>query len=105
VAAWNSAYLSTFREARLLAQEGYELLRTDAPLYAAHALSWGALAAFHLGDWDGVLADLDRVRESLGERADSPVSGLASPWPAAAFVHEARGDRAASDRLLDQVVE
>jgi class 3 adenylate cyclase/tetratricopeptide (TPR) repeat protein len=103
VAAWSAVYLGSFRDARLIAQEGYELLRIDAPVRATHALSWGALAAFHLGDWDELLADLDRVREGLGERADAPVSGYASPWPAAAFVHEARGDRSASDRLLDQV--
>ena len=40
---------------------------------------------------------------ALGERAEAPVSGFASPWPAAAFVYEARGDRAASERLLDQL--
>ena len=102
VAAWNAVYLGDHREGRRVALEGYELLRTDAPLYATHALSWGALAAFHLGDWDGLLADLGRVKEALGERADTPVSGLARPWPAAAFVHEARGNRSASDRLLDQ---
>jgi len=103
VAAWNAAYLGSFREARETAQEAYDLMRVDAPLRATHALSWGAFAAFHLGDWDELLADLDRVREGLGERADTPVSGFAAPWPAAAFVHEARGDRSASDRLLDQV--
>jgi len=103
VTSWSALEIGSFREAREVAHEGYELLRNDAPLYATHALSWGALAAFHLGDWDGLLADLDRVRDGLGERADEPTSGFASPWPAAAFVHEARGHRSASDRLLDQV--
>jgi hypothetical protein len=105
VAAWNALYLARFREARDLALEGWELLRTDAPLYATHALSWGAVAAFHLGDWDGLLADFDRVREGLGERAETPISGVARPWAAAAFVHEARGDRSTSDRLLEQVYD
>ncbi len=103
VAAWNRAYLGAFPEAQSLAHEGYELLREDLPLYALHILSWGALASFHLGDWDRVLADLGTLREGLGERADAPVSGYSQPWPAAAFIHEARGDRAASERLLDQV--
>ena len=102
-AAWNATYVGAFEEAVVLATEGYELLRSDAPLYALHTLAWKALACFHLGDWSRVLAELDRIREGLGERADTPLSGFSHPWPAAAYVHEARGDRAASEHLLDQV--
>jgi hypothetical protein len=102
-AAWNATYLGAFDEAVILGAEGYELLRSDAPLYALHTLAWKALACFHLGDWSQVLADLDRIREGLGERAETPLSGFSHPWPAAAYIHEARGEHAASDRLLDQV--
>ena len=105
VAAWNTLYLGSFDEARTLGREGYELLVSDAPLYASHALSWSVLASFYLGDWDRLLGDFDLVLASLGERAETPTSGFSGPWPAAAFVHEARGDRKASDRLLEQAYE
>ena len=98
--AWNALYLGSFAEARAIGREGYELLATDAPSYAVHSLSWSALAAYYLGDWDGLLADFEPVLAWLGER--TLTSGFASPWPAAALVHEARGDRGASERLLEQ---
>ncbi len=102
VAAWNTLYLGSFADARAVGRGGYESLVSDAPVYAAHALAWSALAAFYLGDWDGLLADLALVIASLGERADTPTSGFSAPWPAAAFAYEARGDRRASERLLEQ---
>ncbi len=103
VAAWNTLYLGSFEEAQTVGREGYESLVSDAPVYAAHALAWSALASFYLGDWDRLLADLDLVIAGLGERADTLASGFAAPWPAAAFVYEARGDRRASERLLEHV--
>ena len=41
VAAWNAFYLGAFEEARAIGLEGYELLRADAPIYAAHCLLVG----------------------------------------------------------------
>ncbi len=100
VAAWNTLYLGAFDEARAVGRKGYETLLSDGPIYAAHSLSWSALASYYLGDWDALLAELGLVVASLGERAHPPTSGFSAPWPAAAFVYEARGDRRASDRLL-----
>ena len=94
IAAWNATYVGACREGRAIGREGYELLRDDAPFFATHSLAWGTVAAFYLGEWDDVLADFDLVREGLRDRADPPPSGFAGPWPAAAFVHEARGDGA-----------
>ena len=103
VAAWNAIYFGSFEQARTLGREGFELLRADGPLYAAHALGWAALAAFYLGDWDACLDDFGLVVAGLGERGESLTSGFSIPWPAAAMIHEARGDRAESDRVLDEV--
>jgi class 3 adenylate cyclase/tetratricopeptide (TPR) repeat protein len=103
VAAWNAIYLGTFDEARTLGREGFELLRSDAPLYAAHALGWAALASFYLGDWDACLHDFRLVVAGLGERGQLLTSGFSSPWPAVALILEARGDRAASEGILDEV--
>jgi len=103
VAAWNALYLGSFAEARTIGREGYELLRADAPLYAVHALSWATLATFYLGDWDAFLHDFELVVAGLGERGHALTSGFSLPWPAAVFVHEARGDRAESERLLAEI--
>ena len=74
-------------------------------MYAVHALSWATLASFYLGDWDACLHDFGLVVAGLGERGESLTSGFSNPWPAAAFINEARGDRAASQRLLREVYE
>jgi class 3 adenylate cyclase len=103
VAAWSAAYLGSFREARAIGLEGFELLRSDAPSYAGHSLSWAALAAYYLGDWDEVLDGVELVRAAHGERGESPKHGFAGPWPAAALVHDVRGDRTAAERLLAEI--
>jgi hypothetical protein len=103
VTAWCAVYLGSFRDAWAVGNEAFELLQSDVPAEAAHALSWAALAAYYLGEWDDVLDALARVKANLGERAETPTSGFSSPWPAAAFVHEARGDRSAADRLLAEI--
>ena len=103
VAAWNACYLGLFEEAEKLAREGYERLMVDAPYYAVHGSSWHALASFFLGEWDDVLADVETINSIFGEGGNVLTSGFTAPWPAAAFVHEARGDRAASERLLADV--
>jgi class 3 adenylate cyclase/tetratricopeptide (TPR) repeat protein len=103
MAAWAAFHSGLYRHALELAREGYEAVVDEAPLTAAHCVSWRSLARFKLGDWDGALADLALEQEILGERRDRPVSGLARPWPVAAFVHEARGERSVADRLLESV--
>jgi hypothetical protein len=105
VASWNANYFGSFEEARLIGREGFELLRADAPLYAVHALAWAALAGFYLGDWDGCLDDFGLVVGGLGDRGELQASGFSIPWPAAALIHEARGDRTASQRLLEAVYD
>ena len=103
VMAWSAVYLGSFREARAIGLEAFELLRSDAPSYAGHAMSWAALAAYYLGDWDEVVDGVELVRGAHGERGEYPKHGFAGPWPAAALVHEVRGDRAAAERLLEEV--
>jgi class 3 adenylate cyclase/tetratricopeptide (TPR) repeat protein len=105
VAAWNAIYFGSFEEARTLGRDGFELLHGDAPMYAVHALCWAALASFYLGDWDACLDDFGLVVAGLGERGQSLTTGFATVWPAAALIHEARGDRAESQRLIEDVYD
>ena len=104
IAAWNAYYLGEFEEARVIGREGYESMRADGPIYAVHCLSWMVAPSFHVGDWDAALADFELVVAGLGELAEELTTGFAAPWPAAAFISEARGDRAAADRLLEDIV-
>ena len=104
VAAWNAFYLGAFEEARALGLEGYDLMRADGPIYAVHCRTWASTPAFYLGDWDAVLHDLDLIIEGLGELAEDLTSGFAQCWPTAVFVHEARGNHEAANRLLDDVL-
>src|SRR5262249_5591487 len=63
------------------------------------------LASLYLGDWDACLHDFGLVVDGLGERGRALTSGFSTPWPAVALIHEARADRADSERVLDEVYE
>ena len=63
----------------------------------------GRTGTFYLGDWDACLHDLGLVVAGLGERGQSLTSGFSSPWPAVALILEARGDRAGSEGVLDEM--
>jgi len=105
VACWNGVWLGVFEEARAIGRDGYQRLRVDAPLFAAHSLSWAALASFYLGDWDALLQEFELVVGALGERRAALTSGFSMPWPAVAFVREARGDRTGSDEILAEIYD
>src|SRR5260370_39777933 len=45
----------------------------------------------------------DLITEGDGELAEATPSGSGKCWPAAVFIHEARGDHDAANRLLDDV--
>ncbi|MGN6797376.1 MAG: ATP-binding protein, partial [Gaiellaceae bacterium] len=105
VATWNAYYLGRFQEARAIGREGYETMRADGPIYAVHCLTWMAAPAFHLGDWDAVLAEFELIVSGLGELTEALTTAFAAGWPAAAVVSEARGNRAFADRLLAEIVD
>src|SRR5581483_6064501 len=105
VACWNGVWLGEFEEARAIGRDGYDRLRGDGPLYAAHCLAWVALASFYLGDWEALLREFELVVAGLGERGEALTSGFSGPWPAVAFALEARGDRAGSDAILAELYD
>jgi hypothetical protein len=73
-------------------------------VFAAHTASWVAIASFYLGEWDALLREFDLVVAGLGERRVL-TTGFSMPWPAVAFVLEARGDRDGSEKILAEVYE
>src|SRR5581483_4293035 len=80
VACWNGVWLGEFEEARAIGRDGYDRLRGDGPLYAAHCLAWVALASFYLGDWEALLREFELVVAGLGERGEALTSGFSGPW-------------------------
>lgn len=105
MACWNGVWLGAFSDARAIGSDGYARLRPDAPVFAAHTLSWSSVAAFYLGEWDTLLAEFELVIASLGERGAVLTGGFSAPWPAVAFALEARGDRAGSERVLEEIYD
>ncbi len=100
VAAWQAFALGRFREAQARADEGLRRTTFDAPGVALHCLSWRAVARYRLGDWDGILEDVERARALLGERIATLPGFSFIMFGAAAVVHEARGNPSATDRIL-----
>jgi class 3 adenylate cyclase/tetratricopeptide (TPR) repeat protein len=96
-AAWSALAVGHFADVVALAAE-FEAM--DLDIVPLGHLSLAALARVPLGDWDGALADQARLCELLGERADRPPSMASGGYGAAAFILEARGDRASADAVL-----
>ncbi|MGH2529575.1 MAG: ATP-binding protein [Actinomycetota bacterium] len=99
-AAWSRVDVGLYRQALRFANDGYERMIRDVPSVALHCVAWRAAARFRLGDWTGLLADLELVRDMLGERRDDPPYFTSRPFAAAVLVHDAQGNGAAADRLL-----
>jgi class 3 adenylate cyclase len=92
-----------YREAFRLADEGYRRTADHMPAAALHDVSWRAQARFRLGDWDGVLEDVSRAQDLLGERRDEPPYFAVGAFAAAQFVHQSRGESGPADRLHDML--
>jgi tetratricopeptide (TPR) repeat protein len=99
-AAWSALEIGGYREVEELAAEFQALEMAVRPL--GH-LSLTALARLPLGDWDGALEAQAQLRELLGGGRHTPPSFASGGYGAEAFIHEARGDRAAADAILAQI--
>jgi class 3 adenylate cyclase len=86
-----------------LADEGFRRTEDEMPAAALHNVAWRAQVRFRLGDWDGVLADVERAQDLLGERRDQPPYFAVGAFAAAQFVHQSRGDLGPADRLHDML--
>jgi class 3 adenylate cyclase len=99
-AAWSAVEVGRYRDVVALLAEFEATTRAVLPI---GILSLATLARLPLGDWDDALAGLARQRELLGENAHSPPGFASGGYGAVALIHEARGDREASEALLSQI--
>jgi class 3 adenylate cyclase/tetratricopeptide (TPR) repeat protein len=100
VAAWVSYALGRYREAVALAEEGLERTTAAAAGVHLHCLSWQGVALWRLGQWDRVLESFERAMDLLGDRRTMPPAFSFALLGSAVFVYEARGNRAAAERIL-----
>jgi hypothetical protein len=101
-AAWASLAVGRYAEVLSLAAE-FEAFGLD--FLPIGPLSLAVLAQVPMGEWDQALADQARLREYLGEHPTRPPSMASGGFGAAAFIYDARGDRAAADAELAVIAE
>ncbi|MDX6628988.1 MAG: hypothetical protein QOH00_1234 [Gaiellales bacterium] len=100
-AAWSSLDVGHYSQVVALAAEFDSLNLELVPI--GH-LSLVVLAQVPLGEWDAALADQARLREVLAEQGMSRPPSMASGGHGAeAFIHQARGERAAADAVLEEI--
>jgi class 3 adenylate cyclase len=101
-AAWCAYLIGRYGDAERHAGRGAEVTLGVVPSWALYCLDLRAVARSALGNWEGLFDDVSVIGEMLGDRKRPP--GYASDHlGAAAFVHEAQGDPAAADRLLEVI--
>jgi class 3 adenylate cyclase/tetratricopeptide (TPR) repeat protein len=100
VAAGAHVNIGNYRAAVECAEKGYEVAIADAPIGGLHCLTFATSGRFHLGDWDGALEHLAQIVAAMGGREVPPMPWMRA-WGVCAFIHEARGEGAEADRLID----
>jgi class 3 adenylate cyclase/tetratricopeptide (TPR) repeat protein len=103
MAAWWALSTGRYREAFEQADLGYNGAAPGSPPQALYCLDFRAAARFRLGDWDGVLADVEVAEGLMGRRSETPPGFAAMHLAMAAFVHDARGDRDRAGSYLQLV--
>lgn len=101
---WTNFHVGRYRDAYRYAVSGFSQARGEAAGAALHCMTWRGVSRYRLGDWDGVLADLEIVRELLGDRVDEPPNFVSPLYATAAAVSDARGDTNTADRILALLV-
>jgi tetratricopeptide (TPR) repeat protein len=105
LAAWHSGDVGQWREAVQYGMTGGERVINEIAGIGIHCLSRAAMVQLYLGEWDELLAVLERMREAMAERRDEPPAFAAGAFAAAAVVYEARGESAQADQLVEIVEE
>ncbi|HET6770327.1 MAG TPA: adenylate/guanylate cyclase domain-containing protein [Actinomycetota bacterium] len=100
MAAWVAFALGRYSEVVRLAEQGLKRTTMDAPGPGLACVSWKGIARWRLGEWDGVHEGVEDALALLGDRRTTPPAFSFPIFGASAFVHEARGNPGAADRIL-----
>ena len=103
MAAWWGLSTGRYREAAGFADRGVREAQAGSPAQGLYCLDFHTAANFRLGDWDETLADVAVAAELLGDRRETPPGFAPQYLVIAAFIHDARGERAMADRYVQLV--
>ncbi|HEU4865331.1 MAG TPA: adenylate/guanylate cyclase domain-containing protein [Actinomycetota bacterium] len=103
MAAWCAYHIGRYRDAERHADRGVDATLATVPTWALYCLDWRAVARCRLGEWEAFLSDVARIDELLGDRRGQPPGYASDHLGAAAYVHDARGDAAEADRILEVI--
>jgi tetratricopeptide (TPR) repeat protein len=103
--AWHHYELGDYPRALEIADRGLVAVEGHSLGGSLHILSWRVASLFRLGRWDEALETFERMRTVLDDRRDMPPYYATNAYGAAGSIHEARGDRTASDRIASIVLE
>jgi len=103
MAAWWALNTGRYREAAGFADRGFREAQAGSPVQGLYCLDFRTAAHFRLGDWDATLANVAVAEEVLGDRRETPPGFAPQYLVIAAFIHDARGERAMADRYLQLV--
>lgn len=100
VTAWTLHHVGRYREAEDWATRGIEWTVGEYPMVALHCLNWRGVTRFRLGEWDGLMEDLEQAMSLLGDSGDRPPPYVGPLFAAGAAARDRRGDREAADELM-----
>jgi tetratricopeptide (TPR) repeat protein len=100
-----SLAIGRYRDALRFADEGYERSRSGPDVWRA-CLAWRAVARFQLGDWEGMIEDVELLEAARATtRFGTAGYFTIAARSCAALLYELRGELAAADRLYALAVE
>jgi hypothetical protein len=104
-AADTAIFVGRYRDALRWADEGFERARAGPDVWRS-ALAWRIVSRFKLGDWDDALEDLRLLDETPATtRFGSAGYFHVTAWSCVALLHELRGERSPSERLIARAAD
>ena len=98
---WGNYEIGRYREAIRYSDEAIAFGEGHVANSEVHALAWRVATRYRLGEWDGAMSDLQRLRARLDDRRDDPPYFASHAFAVAATIAAIRGETASSDELTE----
>ncbi len=102
--AWTHYEIGRYGRALELADTGLDTIAGRGPNVELHLRPWRVASLYRLGRWDEALEEFAAVRRMLENREDDPPYFATHAFGMAGVIHERRGERVESDRLLAAIL-